>query len=48
MEICLYIGILIYVLMTIINRFIKRIPDFIAIPLYIIGIILIIIGFIYF
>lgn len=47
MGICLYIGIFICAFTIILNRFIKKIPDFIAIPLYIVSIILIIIGFIY-
>lgn len=40
------IGILLYVIMSVVDRFIVSIPDWIYIPIAILGIALIIIGFI--
>ncbi len=46
MNIFICIGVLVYVVMSLINRFVKKIPDGTYIPLAIFGISLIIIGFI--
>lgn len=40
------IGILLYVIVSIVDRFIYEIPDYIYIPLAILGIVIIIVGFI--
>lgn len=40
------IGILMYIILSVVDRFIYQIPDFVYIPLAILGIVLIIIGFI--
>lgn len=40
------IGILMYIILSVVDRFIYKIPDYVYIPLAILGIILIIIGFI--
>lgn len=40
------VGLLIYVLYSLVDRFIVRIPDIIAIPIMILGIVMIVAGFI--
>ena len=40
------IGILLYVVLSLIDRFFYKIPDYIYIPLAIVGIVIIIVGFI--
>ena len=40
------IGILLYVVLSLIDRFIYQIPDYIYIPLAILGIVIIIVGFV--
>lgn len=40
------IGIMIYVILSVVDRFIYEIPDYIYIPIAVIGIIIIIIGFV--
>lgn len=40
------IGILLYVIVSLIDRFFYKIPDYIYIPLVILGIVIIIVGFI--
>ena len=40
------IGILLYVVLSLIDRFIYKIPDYIYIPLAILGIVIIIVGFV--
>jgi hypothetical protein len=40
------IGILLYVVLSIIDRFFYKIPDYIYIPLAILGIVIIIVGFV--
>ena len=40
------IGILLYVVLSLIDRFLYQIPDYIYIPLAILGIVIIIVGFV--
>ena len=40
------IGILMYIILSLVDRFIYKIPNFVYIPLAILGIVLIIVGFI--
>ncbi len=46
MNILTCIGVLIYVVASVFNRFVKRIPDAVYIPLAIVGISFIVIGFV--
>ena len=46
MNILICIGVLIYVAASVFNRFVKRIPDAVYIPLEIVGIAFIVIGFV--